>query len=165
MSVTLRKLAVFAKVAETGQVTKAGELLLMSQPAVSMALAELEESAGGPLFMRRGRRLFLNDRGRLLLQPVQEILRRVANFEKLLEESEREPRGLLRIGASTTIGNYLLPALIARFSELYAGAEASLLVGNTQQIEISLEQGDIDLGLIEGPSHAPPCENRAVAGR
>jgi DNA-binding transcriptional LysR family regulator len=155
MSVTLRKLAVFAKVAETGQVTKAGELLLMSQPAVSMALAELEESAGGPLFMRRGRRLFLNDRGRLLLQPVQEILRRVANFEKLLEESEREPRGLLRIGASTTIGNYLLPALIARFSELYAGAEASLLVGNTQQIEISLEQGDIDLGLMEGPSHAP----------
>jgi DNA-binding transcriptional LysR family regulator len=155
MGITLRKLAVFAKVAETGQVTKAGELLLMSQPAVSMALAELEVSAGGPLFMRRGRRLLLNDRGRLLLEPAQEILRNVANFENLLEESEREPRGLLRIGASTTIGNYLLPSLIARFSRLYPGAKASLQVGNTQQIELSLEQGAIDLGLIEGPSHAP----------
>lgn len=155
MSITLRKLSVFAKVAETGQVTKAGGLLLMSQPAVSMALAELEESAGGPLFLRRGRRLLLNDRGRLLLEPAQEILRNVANFKNLLEESEREPRGLLRIGASTTIGNYLLPSLIARFSRLYPGAKASLQVGNTQQIELSLEQGAIDLGLIEGPSHAP----------
>lgn len=154
MSITLRKLSVFAKVAETGQVTKAGEVLYMSQPAVSMALAELEASAGGPLFLRQGRRLLLNDRGRLLLEPAQEILRNVANFENLLEESDREPRGLLRIGASTTIGNYLLPSLIARFSELYPGAKASLQVGNTQQIEIALEQGEIDLGLIEGPSHA-----------
>jgi DNA-binding transcriptional LysR family regulator len=127
----------------------------MSQPAVSMALAELEASAGGPLFMRRGRRLLLNDRGRLLLEPAQEILRNVANFENLLEESDREPRGILRIGASTTIGNYLLPSLIARFSRLYPRAKASLQVGNTQQIELSLEQGAIDLGLIEGPSHAP----------
>lgn len=155
MSVTLRKLAVFAKVAETGQVTKAGKLLLMSQPAVSMALAELEESAGGPLFMRRGRQVILNDRGRLLLEPAQEILRRVANFENLMEESDREPRGLLRIGASTTIGNYLLPSLIARFSGRYPDAKASLQVGNTQQIEVALERGDIHLGLIEGPSHAP----------
>jgi DNA-binding transcriptional LysR family regulator len=155
MSVTLRKLAVFAKVAETGQVTKAAKLLLMSQPAVSMALAELEESAGGPLFRRLGRQVILNDRGRLLLEPAQEILRRIANFENLMEESEREPRGLLRIGASTTIGNYLLPSLIARFSGLYPDATASLQVGNTQQIELSLERGNIDLGLIEGPSHAP----------
>ncbi len=154
MGITLRKLSVFAKVAETGQVTKAGEVLYMSQPAVSMALAELEASAGGPLFLRQGRRLLLNDRGRLLLEPAQEILRNVANFENLLEESDREPRGLLRIGASTTIGNYLLPSLIADFSELYPSAKASLQVGNTQQIEHALEQGTIDLGLIEGPSHA-----------
>lgn len=98
MSVTLRKLAVFAKVAETGQVTKAGKLLLMSQPAVSMALAELEESAGGPLFKRQGRQVILNDRGRMLLEPAQEILRRVANFETLMEESEREPRGFCGSG-------------------------------------------------------------------
>jgi DNA-binding transcriptional LysR family regulator len=155
MPITLRKLSVFVKVAETGQVTKASKLLLMSQPAVSMALGELEEAAGGPLFIRRGRRLLLNDRGRFLLEPAQEILRKVANFQNLLEESGKEPRGLLRIGASTTIGNYLLPSLMARFSRLHPGAKASLQVGNTQQIEQSLEQGDIDVGLIEGPSHAP----------
>ncbi|ABA88841.1 helix-turn-helix transcriptional regulator, LysR family [Syntrophotalea carbinolica DSM 2380] len=155
MSITLRKLAVFTKVAETGQATKSGELLLMSQPAISMALKELEENAGGQLFIRQGRRLILNDRGRLLLEPAQEILRRVARFENLLAESERQPRGLLRIGASTTIGNYLLPSLIARYSCLYTDAKASLQVGNTHQIEVSLDRGDIDLGLIEGPSHAP----------
>jgi DNA-binding transcriptional LysR family regulator len=158
MAITLRKLSVFVKVAETGQVTRASEALLMSQPAVSMALAELEEEAGGPLFVRRGRRLLLNDRGRFLLGPAQETLRTAANFELLLKESDQEPRGLLRIGASTTIGNYLLPSLIARFSRLHSLARASLQVGNTHQIESALEQGEIDLGLIEGPSHAPLLE-------
>ena len=154
MAITLRKLSVFAKVAEAGKVTKASELLLMSQPAVSMALAEMEQEAGGPLFVRQGRRLFLNDRGRLLLEPAQDILRKVADFENLLEKSDQEPRGLLRTGASTTIGNYLLPSLMARFSRLYPKARASLQVGNTQQIERALEQGEIDLGLVEGPSHS-----------
>ena len=63
MAITLRKLSVFVKVAETGKVTRASELLLMSQPAVSMALAEMEQEAGGQLFVRQGRRLLLNDRG------------------------------------------------------------------------------------------------------
>ncbi len=154
MSITLRKLSVFAKVAETGKVTQASELLLVSQPAVSMALAEMEQEAGGPLFSRQGRRLLLNDRGRLLLEPAQEILRKVADFGNLLETSDQEPRGLLRTGASTTIGNYLLPSLMARFSKLFPKARASLQVGNTQQIERALEQGEIDLGLVEGPSHS-----------
>jgi DNA-binding transcriptional LysR family regulator len=158
MALTLRKLEIFIQVADLGQVTRAGQALSMSQSAVSMALAELESAAGGPLFLRQGRRLLLNDRGRLLLEPAREILRKTAQFERLLSDSGEAPRGLLRIGASTTIGNYLLPEYIAKFSRNYPEARATLQVGNTQQIEQSLARGEIDLGLIEGPSHAPQLE-------
>ncbi len=154
MRTSLRKLEIFAKVAETEHVTKASELLLLSQSAVSMALADLERQAGSPLFQRQGRRLFLNDRGRGLLAAAQQVLTQLDNFEKLLDESAEEPIGELIIGASTTIGNYLLPALMATFSQRYPRAKALLQVGNTQQIETALEQGDIDLGLIEGPCHS-----------
>ncbi len=158
MTLTLRKLEIFVQVADLGQVTKAGQALSISQSAVSMALAELESAAGGPLFLRQGRRLLLNDRGRLLLEPAREILRQTAHFERLLSDSGEAPRGLLRIGASTTIGNYLLPEYIAEFSRRYPEARATLQVGNTQQVEGALSRGEIDLGLIEGPSHAPQLE-------
>ena len=158
MRTSLRKLEIFAKVAETEHVTKASELLLLSQSAVSMALADLEKQAGSPLFQRQGRRLFLNDRGRGLLSAAQQVLTQLDNFEKLLDESAAEPIGELIIGASTTIGNYLLPALMATFSQRYPRAKALLQVGNTQQIETALERGDIDLGLIEGPCHSQALE-------
>ncbi len=127
---------------------------MLSQSAVSMALGDLEKQAGDPLFHRQGRRLVLNERGRCLLSEAQEILRRLSSFEKLLKESATEPIGELHIGASTTIGNYLLPTLMAKFSHLYPRAKALLMVGNTQQIESAVESGEIDLGLIEGPCHA-----------
>lgn len=153
MALTLRKLEIFLKVAECGHVTRAGESLLLSQSAVSMAIAELEERAGGPLFKRQGRKLLLNDRGRLLLPEAREILQRAHNIENLLRESSDELVGILHIGASTTIGNYLLPSLIAEFSRLYPRAQAQLLVGNTEQIEKGVDHGELDLGLIEGPCH------------
>lgn len=154
MRTSLRKLEIFAKVAETEHVTQASEQLRLSQSAVSMALADLERQAGSPLFQRRGRRLFLNDRGRGLLAAAQQVLAQLDIFEKLLDESAVEPVGELIIGASTTIGNYLLPALMASSSQRYPLAKALLQVGNTQQIETALERGKIDLGLIEGPCHS-----------
>lgn len=154
MRSSLRKLEIFVKVAETEHVTRASEILLLSQSAVSMALADLEKQAGSPLFQRQGRRLFLNERGRVLLAAAQQVLAQFDNFEKLLEESAVEPIGELIIGASTTIGNYLLPALMASFSQRYPRAKALLQVGNTQQIETALERGEVDLGLIEGPCHS-----------
>lgn len=150
----MRKLEIFVKVAESEHVTRAGESLLLSQAAVSMAVAELEELAGSPLFKRQGRKLLLNDRGRLLLPEAREILQRAHNIENLLREASDELVGILHIGASTTIGNYLLPSLIAEFSRLYPRAQAHLLVGNTGQIEKGVDHGELDLGLIEGPCHA-----------
>lgn len=159
MAITLRQLEIFERVANGQHVTKASEQLLLSQSAVSMAIAELEKFAGAPLFERRGRRLLLNDRGRLILPEVYEVLRRVGTIEQFLNESIGEPVGVLNVGASTTIGNYLLPAIVGEFSRHYPRAKALLHVGNTQQIETAVENGEFDLGLIEGPPHLASLES------
>ena len=153
MAISLRKLEVFAAVAKLGSVTQAAKQLLLSQSAVSMALADLENHHDGELFIRCGRSLVLNDRGKLLLPLAEEILKQTANFAKHLESSAQEPTGELTIGASTTIGNYLLPLLIANFSKRYPKARIIMQVGNTELISESLDRGQLDLALIEGPCH------------
>ncbi len=153
MPITLRQLEIFEGVATSEHVTKTSERLLISQSAVSMAIAELENITGGPLFERRGKRLVLNDRGRLLLPEAREILGRVRTIERVMNEATKEPAGVLRVGASTTIGNYILPSLAGEFARLYPRARAQLIVGNTQQMETAVENGELDLGLIEGPCH------------
>ena len=158
MTIPVRQLEIFEKVAVCGHVTKASEQLFITQSAVSMAITGLEKFAGAPLFERRGKKLLLNDRGRLILEKVQDVLRQVGTIEQLLTESIGEPIGVLKVGASTTIGNYLLPALVARLSERYPRARALLQVGNTVQIEQALENGNLDMGIIEGPSHVRSLE-------
>jgi DNA-binding transcriptional LysR family regulator len=153
MALSLRKLEVFAAVARLGSVTQAAKQLLLSQSAVSMALADLENHHDGELFIRRGRTLILNDRGKLLLPLAEEILKQTADFTKHLESSAQEPTGRLTIGASTTIGNYLLPLLIANYSKQYPKARIIMQVGNTDSISKSLDQGQLDLALVEGPCH------------
>ena len=153
MPITLRQLDIFHKVAISGHVTKASEQLLLSQSAVSMSLAELEKYAGAPLFERCGRTLCLNDRGRAILPDVKEVLRRVGLIDDYLNESVEEPIGALHVGASTTIGNYLLPFIVGEFSRRHGRAKTRLHVNNSKKIELAVENGDYDLGLIEGPSH------------
>ena len=154
MTITLRQLEIFEKVATSQHVTKASEQLFITQSAVSMAVAELEKIAGAPLFERHGKRLILNDRGTLIFSKVQDVLRQVASIKQLLIESVGEPVGVLRVGASTTVANYILPRIMGEFTQQYPRAQALLQVGNTGQIESELEAGSLDLGIIEGPSHA-----------
>jgi len=154
MAITLRQLEIFEKVARCGHVTQASRQLFLTQSAVSMAIAELERLAGAPLFERHGKRLFLNDRGRGILPEVERALEIVRSIEQFLENSAGEPVGVLNIGASTTIGNYILPDIVAEFSRCYTRAKVSLTVGNAQQIEAGLENGELDLGLTEGVPHS-----------
>lgn len=153
MAITLRQLEIFEKVATCQHVTKASEQLLVGQPAVSMALAELERQAGSPLFERVGRRLILNDRGRQILPQARKVLDEVRMMEQFLAESSGQPIGTLDVGASTTIGNYILPALVGEFSRRYPKAKALLHVGNAQQVETAVASGELDFGLVEGLAH------------
>ncbi|MDD2581571.1 MAG: LysR substrate-binding domain-containing protein [Desulfuromonadaceae bacterium] len=154
MTLTFRQLEIFEKIASTGSVTKAGEKLLLTQSAVSMALSQLEQLSTTPLFERSGRRLYLNDSGRLLLKDVRDILLAVKRVEKQLQGDSGQLVGELLAGGSTTIGNYLLPALLGNFARLYPETRVELRVGNTQQVADWLESGELDIAFVEGPCHS-----------
>jgi DNA-binding transcriptional LysR family regulator len=155
MALSLRQLEIFEKIAATGSVTRAGEELLLTQSAVSMALSQLEQLSATPLFDRTGRRLLLNDSGRLLLKETREILLAVRRVENQLQgDRDQEMVGELLVGGSTTIGNYLLPALLGDFAKRYPKTRVELQVGNTQQIAVWLEEGNLDIAFVEGPCHS-----------
>lgn len=158
MAFTLRQMEIFERVAQCGHVTQASKQLMLTQSAASMAIAELERLAGAPLFERNGRRLILNDRGRRILPEVSDLLAKARSLEQFLDESALEPKGILNVGASTTIGNYILPAIVGEFSRLHSQAKALLHVGNAQQIETAVASGELDVGLIEGLPHIGSLE-------
>ncbi|MFP7753507.1 LysR substrate-binding domain-containing protein [Thermodesulfobacteriota bacterium B35] len=150
MAITLRQLEIFIAVAETQQVTRASKKLFLTQSAVSMALGELENQLGGPLFDRHGRSLLLNDRGRYLLPLSKEILYQVGNVEAMLTEQRDVVAGSLEIVASSTIGNYVLPYLVGAFMRLHPEAHINMLVSNTRRAEQLVSSGEADLGFVEG---------------
>lgn len=157
MRITLKQLEVFIAVAQSGNVTRAAESLNITQSATSMALADFESQLGRKLFDRIGKRLQLNDTGRLLLPKALDAVARVADIEHLAA-SDDALIGPLRIGASMTIGNYMMPGLIGSFMRQHPGAQLMLEVANTRNVIQALEQFQIDLGFIEGFCHEPDIE-------
>ncbi|ADH87242.1 LysR substrate-binding domain-containing protein [Desulfurivibrio alkaliphilus] len=150
MAITLRQLEIFVAVAETCQVTRASSKLHLTQSAVSMALSELESQLDGPLFDRQGRSLIINDRGRYLLPLAKDVLGQVGNIETLLGEKSGEVAGVLKIVASSTIGNYVLPYFIGVFKKQHPAASLEMLVCNTRHAETLIAEGEADLGFVEG---------------
>ncbi len=150
MSITFRQLEIFIAVAETAQVTKASKKLFVTQSAVSMALAELENQLGGELFDRHGRSLLLNERGRYLLPLAKEVTTKVGNIEAAMSERSESLEGELNIVASTTLGNYIMPYLIGAFKRMQPGVHVNLLVFNTKAAEKLVLQKKMDVGFVEG---------------
>ena len=145
--VTLRQWAVFAAIAQCETTTAAGEQLGLSQSAVSSALAELESTLGHPLFDRHARRLHLNALGRQLLPQAQALL----DHADALERATVQPNVRLKLAASSTIGNYVLPALLASFRQQIApDSQLDVLIGNTQDVVDAVQRFEVDIGLIEG---------------
>ncbi len=150
MSITLRQLEIFIAVAETAQVTKASKKLFVTQSAVSMALAELENQLGGSLFDRHGRSLLLNARGRYLLPLAKDITAQVANVETIMSERNDKLSGHIEIIASLSLGNYIMPYLIGAFKRIHPKVHINMLVYNTQYAERMVADGAMDFGFIEG---------------
>jgi DNA-binding transcriptional LysR family regulator len=150
MSITLRQLEIFIAVAETAQVTKASKKLFVTQSAVSMALAELENQLGGSLFDRHGRSLVLNTRGRYLLPLGKDIIHQVANIETIMSERNDKLTGQINIAASSSVGNYILPYLIGAFKKAHPKVLINMLVYNTKMVEGMVKDGTVDLGFVEG---------------
>lgn len=152
----LNHLSIFYAVAEESGVSKGAERLHISQPAVSKQLAEFERAMGTLLFDRLPKGVRLTEAGRLLHGYARRLFAIEAEAERALRELRGVERGRLAVGASTTIGAYVLPSVLAAFHRAYPGVEIHLEIGNTDAIQEALEKGAIDLGFTEG---APPSEN------
>lgn len=148
MRFTLRQIQAFVAIARSENVSRAAESLALSQSAASAALAELEHQSVQPLFDRHGKRLRLNDQGSLLLPHAVELLDRAAEIEGLLRGEHG--LGRLRVGATLTIGNYLLPLIVSNFLQAHPESRVRLQVRNTAAIAEMLRHHEIDLGLMEG---------------
>ncbi|MGY0159580.1 DNA-binding transcriptional regulator YeiE [Edwardsiella tarda] len=151
MHITLRQLEVFTEVLKSGSTTQASMVLALSQSAVSAALSDLETQLSVRLFDRVGKRLVVNEHGRLLYPKAMALLEQASEIEQLFKGES----GALRIAASSTIGNYILPPMMAAYRRDFPVTPLELHVGNSHDVISAVAEFNADLGLIEGPCHMP----------
>lgn len=148
---TLRQLQIFVAVADSGGTTAGAHALALSQSATSAALIELESVLGTQLFDRVGKRLLLNDGGRALLPDARSVLQSALAIEAEFGANNEFTAYNLRVSASTTIANYILPAVVASFCTQHPRTQIEIDVGNTSDVIASVDEFAADVGFIEGP--------------
>ena len=158
MRLTLRKLQLFCAIARTGSTMAGAEAASLSQSATSAALGELETALGARLFDRVGKRLVLNDAGRSLLPEALALLEQAQVIDERFGGGAAMARVRFRLAASTTIGNYVLPSLLAAFREQMPQASLDVWIGNTLGVAQIVAGFEADLGMIEGPCHIPDLQ-------
>src|SRR5689334_14292571 len=146
------RLKVFHTVAKRLSFTKAATELFITQPAVTKHIKELEQYFKVQLFERKGNQIVLTKEGEVMLQYTEQLFTIYRKMEFDLNSFSDHHKGLLHLGASTTVSQYVIPSALAEFHKKYMDVEVKLLNGNTEQIEHALLNNDIDLGIIEGKS-------------
>ena len=146
----LNHLAIFHAVAQAGSMTQGAERLDISQPAVSKQVQELEHSLGVHLFDRIGRRVRLSQAGEILANYARLLFALEHEAEEAMADVRAVGRGRLVIGASTTIGTYLLPGVLADFWRRHPKVELLVEIENTEQVHRRLAGLQLDVGLTEG---------------
>ena len=150
-----RRLQVFHAVAKRSSFTKAAETLFMTQPAVTFQIKQLEEHFNTRLFDRGHGRISLTAAGEVVLDYAERILALSAELDTRISELTGEIQGLLLIGASMTIAEFMLPRVLGEFKVAYPGVKARLTVANSETIEHGVAAHSLDIGLIEAPSRLP----------
>ncbi len=156
MRYSLRQFEIFVAISRNESVSRAAEELSLSQSATSAALADLERQFDLKLFDRVGKSLRINEAGRQLLPRAVELLDRAEEIEAQL--NGHASFGDMNIGATLTIGNYLITILVAKFLQKHPESRIQLQVHNTRTIIQQIANHDVDLGLIEGDCHHPDIE-------
>jgi len=146
-----RRLQVFHTVARLLSFTKAAETLHMTQPAVTFQIRQLEEHFNTRLFDRTHNRISLTEAGQRVFGYADSIFELYQEMERAVRELTGEIRGALTIGASTTIAEYMLPALLGDFKEKYADVTIHMRVANSEGVVSMVENNTIDLGVVESP--------------
>ena len=146
------RLKVFYTVAKRLNFTKAAEELHITQPAVSKHIKEIEYHLHTKVFDRDGTKIKLTPAGKLLLSYTEQIFAVYSELEFEISLLNQQHKGQLRIGASTTIAQYVLPAVLAAFHQKFEDIKVSLTIANSEQIEHLLANKSIDLGVVENRS-------------
>ena len=146
------RLKVFYTVALRLNFTKAATELYITQPAVSKHIQELEETYKTKLFERNGSKIALTPAGQILLKHTKNIFEIYREIDFDMSSFINERQGLLRLGASTTISQYIISPVLARFHQKQQDIKVNLLNGNTEQIENALINKEIEIGIVEGQS-------------
>ena len=144
------RLKVFQSVAVNLSFTKAAHQLYITQPAITRHIRELELEFETKLFHRTGNRVSLTEAGKILLSYAEQIstLHNEAKID--ISRLQGSPGGELRLGASTTVAQYVIPGALAKFSERFPKTRLSLVNGNSEQIEQLLLKNKINIGIVEG---------------
>lgn len=152
LRLNLRQLEVFVATAHGGSTRAGAERVARSQSAASTAIADLEASLGTLLFDRVGRRLVLNENGRALLPRAAALLAEAGDVQQLFSGEHAAP---LRIAASFTIGEYLLPERVAQWQAAHPGSHLRMRVSNTNDVIDAVARFDADIGFVEGARTHP----------
>lgn len=149
-----RRLQVFHAVARHLSFTKAAEALLMTQPAVTFQIKQLEDQYNVRLFERGHGRISLTPAGEMVLEYADQILGLTDELEARLGDMTGLMRGTLVIGASTTIAEFMLPTVLGEFNALYPQVKPRLIVGNSELIQNRVAEHGVDIGLVESVTTA-----------
>ncbi|WP_336687034.1 LysR substrate-binding domain-containing protein [Chryseobacterium bernardetii] len=155
------RLKVFHTVASRLSFTKASEELHISQPAVTKHIKEIEVQLGTKLFDRKGTSIQLTQSGKILFEYAEKIRNIYRDLEFEINQVNQQHKGKLIIGASTTVAQYILPEILAKFNAYYKDIKIELLTGNTEAISSLLKDEKIDLGIIEGESQSSYFDYKA----
>jgi len=150
---TLRHLKIFITVADLGSMTAAAKALYIAQPTVSQSISELEDYYGIKLFDRLSKKLFITEKGSQLLSYARHITDLVNEMEYVMKNPDKS--GTIKVGASLTIGTYLLPELVNEFIRQYPFWQVKAVTKNTQDIEQLIIRNEIDFAVVEGMVHTP----------
>jgi DNA-binding transcriptional LysR family regulator len=145
---TLRQMEIFLNVVKEGHLTNVAKAMGLSQSAISMAIKELEKILGNPLFDRINKKLILNEMGRSFEREISPIIKKINDIE--YEFKNTVNKGMIRVGASTTVVDYMMPPIICSYMNNYPDVKVALKEGNTKNIVDQIKEGKLDVGFIEG---------------
>ena len=148
-----RRLQVFSTVARLLSFTKASKVLHMTQPAVTFQIRQLEEYFNTRLFDRTHKGISLTKAGEIVKSYADQIITHYGEMDNAVRRLTGDARGLLVLGASTTIGEYVVPSLLGDYQAEYPGVSIRLQVTNTLGVVHMVENNQIDIGIVEGPVH------------
>jgi DNA-binding transcriptional LysR family regulator len=159
MSIGFTQLAAFHAVAEAGGVVRGAERLMVSQPAVSKQLRQLEKALDVQLFERTARGVRPTEAGEVLADYARRIFALADEAERAVGELRGLRRGRLAVGASPTIGTYFLPHVLVRFRRRFPGIALSLEIANASVLQQRIADGLLDFALSEVPPQRPEVES------